>query len=389
MTATPHAPSPQKGRSVAAWCAALLQPVAAVSSVLVLPDPSLTQTLLTAVTMALLAPLMRRNPLAALVLGLLSLAATATQEVPSWTLAVLLVGCDMMIVYIGAVRRRRFALGAGTLAFAAQLACSFSLMTDLIPWGNVLLPYFMSQITGLLLGQMIRERRAHEEAIRQQAAAQAVTAERLSIARELHDVIAHSVGVIAIQAGMGRRVIDTQPEQARNALAAIEASSRETLFGLRRTLVALRRSDADAADAAAALSPLGPAPGLAEIDKLLASAGDAGVAAELRWHGERGPLPPEVDLAAFRIVQEALTNVVRHAGVERCLVTIDRSSDDEVVVTVADPGRGGVVSGTGFGILGMEERVGLLGGRFRAGPGRDGGFQVEARLPVPGAVVAP
>ena len=205
-------------------------------------------------------------------------------------------------------------------------------------------------------------------------------AERLRIARELHDIVAHSIGVIAIQAGAGRRVFDARPAQARDALAAIEATSRETLSGLRRMVTGLRLADPDPAPGQA---PLGPAPGLADIERLAATTLDAGVRVDVDWHGSREPLPADIDLSAFRIVQEAVTNVVRHAGTDRCLVCIGQH-DGQLSIEVTDGGRGsGGAAGTGYGITGMRERAALLGGDFSAGPRPGGGFRVAARLPVP------
>ncbi|MBM9508589.1 sensor histidine kinase [Streptomyces sp. KK5PA1] len=243
----------------------------------------------------------------------------------------------------------------------------------------------LSAVIAWLIGDSIRQNRLHAEALRARAAEQAVIAERLRIARELHDVIAHSVGVIAIQAGMGRRVIDTRPAEARAALATIEATSRETLAGLRRTLGALRRPPGtEGAGPAAGSVPLAPTPGLADLDRLASSTGDAGVRVRVRREGEPRPLPPDVELAAFRIVQESLTNVVRHAGTAECAVTVDYGAA-ALTVEVRDRGRG-VVGGAppvqGYGIAGMRERVALLRGEFAAGPHPEGGFRVAAVLPL-------
>ncbi|MFJ9448497.1 sensor histidine kinase [Kitasatospora sp. NPDC101235] len=194
--------------------------------------------------------------------------------------------------------------------------------------------------------------------------AEAVTSERLRIARELHDMVAHSIGIIAIQAGAGSRVIQTQPAEAREALRAIEATSRETLSGLRRTLVSLRQADRGATTSEQ--SPLAPTPGLADIERLAAATAGAGVRVDVRCTGEQRPVPADIDLSAYRIVQEALTNVVRHA------------------VEVVDNGRGAIEDGPahGFGLIGMRERAGLLGGHLSAGPRPEGGFRVAARLPL-------
>ncbi|MFJ9690614.1 sensor histidine kinase [Kitasatospora sp. NPDC101183] len=227
-----------------------------------------------------------------------------------------------------------------------------------------------------ILGSWIRLRQHHAETLRAQVVIQAVQAERLRIARELHDMVAHSVGVIAIQAGAAARVIETQPAGAREALKAIEFTGRDTLAGLRRMLVALREADGDGGRTA-------PAAGLADIEKLLAVAGDAGVHVDIRWRGEQRPLPAEIDLSAYRIIQESLTNVLRHAGATTCRIDVDYV-EDGLAIEVLDDGRGGAGTGagSGYGIVGMRERVGLLHGQFSAGPGPEGGFRVAARLPV-------
>jgi signal transduction histidine kinase len=231
-----------------------------------------------------------------------------------------------------------------------------------------------------LIGHSIRQTQVHAEELRVQAEAQATTAERLRIARELHDMVAHSIGIIAIQAGMGSRVIATQPAEAGNALAAIEATSRQALAGLRQMLSALRNAESGAP----ASAPLHPAPGLADLDRLAATTLDAGVRVDVRWRGDRRPFPAEVDLSAFRIVQEAVTNVVRHACTGHCQVTID-CRDEELAIEVTDAGRGGVIASTGYGITGMRERAALLGGQLTAGPRPGGGFRVVASLPLPAA----
>ncbi|WP_169978721.1 sensor histidine kinase [Microbispora sp. H10836] len=264
----------------------------------------------------------------------------------------------------------------------------------------------LTTVIAWLLGNSVRQSREHAEELRARAATQAVSDERLRIARELHDMVAHSIGVIALQAGAARRVIDTQPERARDALGEIETAGRQTLSGLRRMLGALRSRDPERPASAVPprpgpLEPVHPEPvhpelgrpelgrpgpvlGLADVDRLAATTTQAGVRVDVRRLGERRPLPPEVDVAAYRVVQEAVTNVLRHAGTASCQVSIDYR-DDEVRVEVLDDGRGGD-AGDGYGLLGMRERVGVLHGTFAAGPRPGGGFRVAARLPVPTAV---
>ncbi|MEV0113847.1 sensor histidine kinase [Streptomyces sp. NPDC050844] len=360
---------------------------------------------------AVVVSLLRRRPLPALVFLLLG-AVTATMEMRKTEVSYLQIFVGVCAVgCLAATRPRRTSVAAALMAFTAQLLSLFAFPPDGgcdptagVPpegmvngcapsgWvsnnGETVAFIAVALIAAWMVGSSSRERRAHAEALRSQATARAITAERLRIARELHDMIAHSIGVIAIQAGVGSRVIETQPAEARNALTTIENTSRETLAGLRRTLVALRRPESDAAmDAELAsdrddLTPREPTPGLADIDRLVASALDAGVRVELRWPGGHEPLPADIDLAAFRILQEALTNVVRHAGTESCRVSVERRAA-ELSIEVEDGGRGGLPAGTGFGLVGMRERVALLHGRFTAGPRPEGGFRVAALLPVP------
>ena len=240
----------------------------------------------------------------------------------------------------------------------------------------------LAMIVAWLIGNSIRQAQARAELVRDQAAAQTVLAERLRIARELHDIVAHSIGVIAIQAGSGRSVCDARPAEARDALAAIEATSRETLAGLRRMMTGLRRAEPGSMGPGPGQAPLGPAPGLADVERLAAMTLEAGVQVEVEWLGSREPLPADIDLSAFRIIQEAVTNVVRHAGTDRCLVWIDQQGG-YLSIEVTDSGRGGSTTGTGYGITGMRERAALLGGDFSAGPCPGGGFRVAARLPLP------
>ncbi|UGY90276.1 sensor histidine kinase [Streptomyces gobiensis] len=366
-------------RAVLAWCGAITYPFALFFAVRGRPyDSPVLPFLSAAAVTVLLLGLLRRRPLPALTLMLLGTYATATTS-PSWQVAYLLVlANDLAVGYIVATGPRRIALTAAVMTLGVQVAVAARLGTGTDGFARTAVVLVLALAAAWMTGHAVRERREHAAALRSQTAAQAVTAERLRIARELHDMIAHSIGVIAIQAGVGSRVIDTQTHEARNALATIEATSRETLAGLRRTLGTLRRTEPGPGPQAA---PREPAPGLADLDRLAVSTRDAGVRVDLRWLGERRPLPPDIDLAAFRIVQEALTNVVRHADAPDCRVTIG-CQDGELTIEVADDGRGGLISGTGYGITGMRERVTLLHGQFTAGPRPEGGFRVAARLPL-------
>jgi signal transduction histidine kinase len=310
-------------------------------------------------------------------------------------------------------------------------------------------------------GYIVRQRRRYAVRLQDEAASKAVTQERLRIARELHDVVAHSMSVIAVQAGYGQYVIDAQPGDARAALGAIQATSREALEEMRRMLGALRQADEGeaqddgaVADAGAGTrgstvsrptAPLSPAPGLADLDRLLSRTAGAGVAVEVLRRGNVRELPASIDLSAYRIVQEALTNVVKHAQTSSCRVLIGYW-DDELVIEVTDNGAGlqvpalagaggqvpalagagvgagmagsgsahrgplavdrrtlarhvfstdgaaparglggmsNAAPGGGHGIIGMRERVSLLGVEFSAGPLPGYGFRVSARIPLP------
>ncbi|MFD9482871.1 sensor histidine kinase [Streptomyces sp. NPDC059991] len=345
---------------------------------------------------SLLIGVVRRMPLLALAMALFGSTAVVVGT-PSSVHADLSVGyqgqflsylaVDLVLGFIVATCVRRPSIVAVAVSFTVQLLVigGFAHGDNLTVNGVIAL---LAMAASCMAGLMSRERREHAVALRSQEVAEAVTAERLRIARELHDVVAHSIGIIAIQAGVGSRVIQTQPAEAREALRAIEATSRETLSGLRRTLVSLRQADRGAS--ASEQSPLGPSPGLADVERLAAATADAGVRVDVRRSGEQRAVPADIDLSAYRIVQEALTNVVRHAGTGRCQVAIDYK-DEELSVEIVDDGRGATENSPahGFGIVGMRERVGLLSGHLSAGPRPEGGFRVAARLPLPAPVKVP
>jgi signal transduction histidine kinase len=239
-----------------------------------------------------------------------------------------------------------------------------------------------------LLGNFVGARRAHTaelerknlelEQARLELAELAVTEERLRIARELHDVVAHSMSVVAMHAGTGRMVADTNPGAARDALATIETATRDALDEMRRMLGVLRGPAMSAPD-------LGPAPGLGDLESLIADVVRSGITVEVHVDGARTNVPPGVDLAAFRIVQEALTNVIKHAGGASTRVHVTYEPD-EVVVEVTDDGRRSIGVGapalpSGHGISGMRERIAMYGGELDVGPRPGGGFRVRARLP--------
>ena len=212
---------------------------------------------------------------------------------------------------------------------------------------------------------------------REENARRAVFDERVRIARELHDVVAHHVSVMGVQAGAARVVMGREPSKAIAALASIEASSRQAVAELHRLLGFLRQAD-DPDDLAAR-------PGVSQLRGLAAAMSDSDLAIEIGVEGEERPLPPSVDLSAYRIVQEALTNTLKHARASRADVHL-RYWPDELEIEIVDNGRGNGAPATpsgGLGLVGMRERAALHGGRLTTGRAADGGFVVRVRLPTP------
>src|ERR1700733_12224192 len=190
-----------------------------------------------------------------------------------------------------------------------------------------------------VFGGVYRKRREYLEALHEQTAARVVVTERLRIARELHDSVAHSIGIITVLSGAAARVMETKPEQTRQALTGIETTSRETLLELQRMLGALRRAEPD--DAMPRAAPLAPADSLADVPQLAERTADAGVRVHVTWRGEQRPLPPEIELSAFRIIQESVTNVVRHSGARTCRVAVGYEPKG-VTIEVVDDGDDGL-----------------------------------------------
>lgn len=234
-----------------------------------------------------------------------------------------------------------------------------------------------SWLAGLALNRKLAQTEALEESVRQreEKAQRAVEDERNRIARELHDVIAHSVSVMTVQAGAVRRLLAPEQQREREALLTVEETGRQALTEMRRLLGVLRRSDESVA--------LAPQPGLGTLEHLVEQVREAGLPVELTLEGERVGLPPGIDLSAYRIVQEALTNTLKHAGPARAWVVV-RYGADQVEVEVTNDGRSNG-SSDGYGLIGMRERVALCGGDLTAGPRPGGGYTISARLPVTGS----
>ena len=326
------------------------------------------------------APIARRHaPIASVGVGLLSGFLYAAAGYP-----VALTPIALLSIYTAAAvlpqRRARLVLG-GSVVLGALGATLSPGPTD--PGVPALI------VSAWLFGNYVGTRRAytaeleHKNALLEQAqlelADRAVAEERLRIARELHDVVAHTMSVVALHAGTGRMVAEDNPKAARQALATIETSTRAALLEMRRLLGALRGSGGEQRDG------LAPAPGLGDLDTLVAEVVRSGVTVQVLIEGARPEVPAGVDLSAYRIVQEALTNVIKHAGRARTTVAV-RYSDDAVSIVVEDegPARIGPVpvpTPAGQGLVGMRERVAIYGGDLEAGFRPSGGFRVAARLP--------
>jgi signal transduction histidine kinase len=234
------------------------------------------------------------------------------------------------------------------------------------------------------IGTMVHDRTEYVRALevrttelqkaREELAVSAVREERVRIARELHDVVAHSLSMISVQSTAAAHVIDDRPADARRALSAISDASHTALDEMRRLLGVLRDDGYDASRV--------PAPRLSELEPLLQQVRAAGPEVETNTEGEPVELPPGLDLTAYRIVQESLTNVIKHARAERVTLTLTYAPDD-LVIEIVDDGRARATNGRGgLGIEGMRERAAMFGGALEAGPVPAGGYRVEARLPL-------
>jgi signal transduction histidine kinase len=228
------------------------------------------------------------------------------------------------------------------------------------------------------LNQALRDKAQRAEQDRAEEAEAAALEERTRIASELHDVVAHALSAMTVQATAARRLADRDPGKAAAAFSAVEGTGREALTELRRLLGVLRKEDEELA--------LAPQPSLAHVRSLIQRAGAAGLYVELRIEGEPVLLPAGVDLTAYRLVQEGLTNSIKHAAASRADVRV-RYDGDHVEIEICDDGRGAdgadaAANGGGHGLVGMRERVSIYGGELEAGPRAEGGFRLRARLPV-------
>jgi len=236
------------------------------------------------------------------------------------------------------------------------------------------------QLTVWIAADSVRRRRAYSASLRERSLREALSGQRLQIARELHDIVSHAMSVVAVQAGVGSHLIATRPEEAARSLRAIESTARAALSETRSLLSVIRDDDYD-------LASRSPAPGLDSLPALVQRVSGAGQPVTLTVEGQPRPLPQSLELSLYRVVQEALTNVVRHAASPARATVVIRYDDGAVIVEVTDDGHGGGSkrSHGGHGLAGMRERLWLLGGELSAGPRAGGGYQVTARLPSEGA----
>jgi len=364
-----------------------------------LAAPSVAAYVIAVVSCAVL-PLRHRAPLAAMAV---TTAAGALAPSLDLLLSPLVVAPAVITAYSLTARTERHAVSAVSLTSVALLVASTPLLGAL-SWqdaSRIGVVAAFPLVAGVL-GHSAHNRRAYLAAMKERAkraeksregeARRRVAEERVRIARELHDLVAHQITLANAQATVAAHLFDARPEQTRKSLAELVETTAHALDELRVTVGLLRQSG----DAAA---PAEPAPGLARLPALLESFGSAGLQVTVHQQGTARPLPPGVDLTAYRIIQEALTNVTKHAGTSDAQVQL-AWDDDDLTVTVADDGRGTATTPApsagpgastltdrppGYGLIGMRERATAVGGRLSAGRRPEGGFLVSARLPLPPA----
>jgi signal transduction histidine kinase len=323
-------------------------------------------------------------PLAGLLASIVTTALVAHDNEPTtfrlWQLFAMMISAYSVGVLVppgGEGWRARLRGGVGVaLVLATALAFWNGAHND--PMGALFFPMapYVVGIVVAVQGRRLADAAAARAAVREQRAREAVMEERVRIARELHDMVAHSVTVMVIQAGAVRRRLGSDQAVERELLESVESSGRDAVTELRRTLGLLRGEGGDANAA-----PVG----LDRLDELVGQVRDAGLAVTVHRSGEPVALLPAVDLSAYRIAQEALTNVLRHAGPAQVEVGLVYRPDGLHLSVVNGPspdGRRPVAGAGGHGVIGMRERVALFGGEFAAGPRPEGGFAVTARLPV-------
>ena len=296
----------------------------------------------------------------------------------SWSFFLFLAVLSSVFLF-GVMEDRRWSVAGLGMAFAAAVLVTINDEDAVQDAVFVWVLMSVVWVAGFALSRKLAEARAAQERAavlerdREDQARRAVAEERQRIARELHDVVAHSVSVMTVQAGGVRRLLRDDQQREREALEQIEKTGREALAEMWRLLGILRQPTEQ--------PELAPQPGMERLSTLIQQVREAGLPVEYRVRGEPVPLPPGIDVSAYRIVQEALTNALKHAGPGRAQVDVSYGSDVlelEIVNDAAGNGRG---EGAGQGLVGMRERVALYGGKLESGP-RDGRFVVRARLPM-------
>jgi signal transduction histidine kinase len=348
--------------------------------------PYAASVLLVGVSMAVLA-WRRRTPFAATLIGfaagLVAAAAGVSQHEPFSPILGVFVGLYSLALY---ATPRRALIGLGYALGCVYLGIIFAMHYGESYGGTDFGFIAVLLLAPWLVGKAMQGRVAHIDVLasraekaereREQRATEAAREERARIARELHDVIAHSVSVMVVQAGAAEEVLRRAPERALDPIRAVQETGREALAEMARLLGILRRDGEELG--------LAPQPGLADLGALIEQTRLAGLPVELHVEGASRPLPLGADLSAYRIVQEALTNARKHAGRARATVTV-RYGAETLDLEIVDDGSGSTNGeGGGHGLVGMRERVALFGGELDAGPRRGGGFCVHARLPLDG-----
>jgi signal transduction histidine kinase len=341
-------------------------------------------TALVAASSGAAAVIRRSRPLAAIVLWAAGIVILGLWLTPPERIGGLFFGLLLFTYEVGSRVSGPRSLIAPPVVACAVLAVALSSPGEFVP-GDLLFPTFFGVIFWLA-GRVVRSRseltvELHEAALlahehREAAAARAVAEERRRIAREMHDVVAHSVSTMVIQAGGARRILARDPGRAVEAAVLIERTGREALQEMRHLLGVLHAGED--------LAELAPQPTLMGLQALVERSHAAGLPVRLRIEGDRCELPSGLDLAAYRVVQEALTNALKHGGGSADVLV--RFGDDELCLEIADAGGGAGsaprVEGGGHGLLGMRERVRVFGGELQAGPRAGGGYLVAARLPL-------